>query len=108
MPESEDVRKRDQDHVRKAAAIRGARYSLGISQVDMAASIGLPKTPLARFETLVAPLKKGSYEAIVDVLKDQGVTIDIGTDHVDIHLNQTALDRMTDRLTTGKRRKPAD
>ena len=65
------------DESKKAAiAIKAARTSAGLNQVEFASLIGVSKPTLARIETLEMPIKLEVYFSAVRELKKLGIEMD--------------------------------
>lgn len=89
----------------RVGAVRSARYALGLSQVELANDVGLSKTSIARFETLIAPLSENGFDAIIKRFNALGVRFEFRPDRVTLLLSGEALQYMCERLKVGKRKK---
>ena len=60
-----------------AIAIKTARTSLGVNQVEFARMLHIPKTSLARIETLDAKIDIDVFHTAVEVLREKGVIVQV-------------------------------
>ena len=80
-------------HAKAAVTIRAARAALGISQQELADSLGLSKSTIARIETLEMQPKFDVYVGILAFFKREGIEIpQTLNDGVVMQISPKALD----------------
>lgn len=60
-----------------AIAIKTARTALGVNQVEFARMLSIPKTSLARIETLEAKIDIDVFYRAVEVLRERGIDVKV-------------------------------
>lgn len=89
----------DFEHVKMAVALRTARAAVGWSQDELARITGIPKTTIARFETLEGGLKAFQLSALISAYHAQGIEIELWRgDKVTIKIDSKALQSAQARL----------
>lgn len=63
-------------NVKIAVTLRTARAAMGINQQDLADKLGIPKSTLARMETLEMQPRADIYMEALKFFKDSGVELD--------------------------------
>lgn len=91
--------------VARATAVRAARVLLAMSQEELARQVGFSKAPLARFETLSAPLSEEAYAGIMDFVRENGVIVKAGPDGVMLSIDGSKLDDIRRRLISPDRKR---
>lgn len=66
----------DTENVRVAVAIRAARAALGINQQELADALDIPKSTVARIETLEMQPKVDVYVRALRFFKNAGIELD--------------------------------
>ncbi len=64
------------ENLKIAVILRTIRGILGMSQTKFAEYMGLPKSTVARAESLILPMKVDVYFKILKKLKEQGIEVD--------------------------------
>ena len=66
----------DFEHVKMAVALRTARAAVGWSQDELARVTGIPKTTIARFETMEGGLKAAQLAALINTYNSKGIDVE--------------------------------
>jgi signal transduction histidine kinase len=76
-----------------AIAIKTARTALGVNQVEFARMLSIPKTSLARIETLEAKIDIDVFYRAVEVLRERGIVVNVDRyDDITIVLSMSYVD----------------
>ena len=88
------------EHAKMAVSMRTARAAVGWSQDELARVTGIPKTTIARFETMEGGLKAAQLAALINAYHSQGIEIELWRgDKVTIRIDAKALQFAQSRLT---------
>jgi transcriptional regulator with XRE-family HTH domain len=92
--------------VKLIVALRCARAAVGMSQEEMANLLGVPKTTLARVETMEGHLRADQLTKIMKLFRDLGINLDfIYTDEVELRVTTKGLESAAARLLDESRRR---
>jgi len=88
------------EKVRFAMAMRIGRAALGMNQQEFAQALGVAKSTVARNETLDMAMRADTLTAMLRVLREHGIEIDVlgSPDSLDIKVSQAALSEAAKRL----------
>lgn len=96
----------DFEHVKMAVALRTARAAVGWSQVELARITGIPKTTIARFETMEGGLKAWQLATLINTYNSKGIDVEfLRGDKVTIKINEHALRFSGHRLADDNERR---
>jgi DNA-binding XRE family transcriptional regulator len=97
---------KDTESIKVGVALRVCRAALGITQTELAASIGVAKVTLARVETLESNLKSDSFLRAVKLFREHGLEIDTMTsDGINLKISAAALDNALQKLMDSSNRR---
>lgn len=83
----------DRQNIKVAVTMRAARAALGVSQQELADSLGISKSTIARIETLEMQPKVDVYVRALSFFKKAGIEIDPAlTDDIVIRISPKSLD----------------
>ena len=92
--------------IKLIVALRCARAAVGMSQEEMANLIGVPKTTLARVETMEGHLRADQLTKIMRLLRDLGINLDfMYTNEVELRVTSKGLETAAARLLDESRRR---
>lgn len=88
------------EHAKMAVALRTARAAVGWSQDELARVTGIPKTTIARFETMEGGLKAAQLATLINAYNVQGIDVEfLRGEKVTIKIEGKALRLAQARLT---------
>ena len=94
------------DTIKLIVALRSARAAVGMSQEEMASLLGIPKTTLARVESMEGSLRVDQLSKILRLFKELGVELDfIYGDEVELRVTVKGLQTANSRLLDENRRR---
>jgi DNA-binding XRE family transcriptional regulator len=86
-----------------AFGLRLARASLGMSQADFGALLGVSKPTIVRLETMGSPIKLAFYSKMVKTLSEMGVCVDaVSHEGVKIEVDESAVMRLIKQVEDEK------
>ena len=89
-----------------AMALRAARAAIGLSQVAFAERTGIPKTTIARFETLEGSITDDQFALMQGVLAEFGVVMHFDGDApARVEITGAAVDYAVKRLADDQKRR---
>ena len=89
-----------------AMALRAARAAIGLSQVAFAERTGIPKTTIARFETLEGSITENQFALMQGVLAEFGVVMHLNGDAPAlVEISDAAVDYAIKRLEDDRQRR---
>ena len=89
-----------------AMALRAARAAIGLSQVAFAERTGIPKTTIARFETLEGAITENQFALMQAVLAEFGVVMHLNGDApARVEITGAAVDYAVKRLEDDRQRR---
>ena len=89
-----------------AMALRAARAAIGLSQVAFAERTGIPKTTIARFETLEGAITENQFALMQGVLAEFGVVMHFDGDApARVEITGAAVDYAVKRLADDQKRR---
>ena len=89
-----------------AMALRAARAAIGLSQVAFAERTGIPKTTIARFETLEGSITDDQFALMQGVLAEFGVVMHLNGDApAQVEITGAAVDYAVKRLEDDRQRR---
>jgi len=92
--------------VKLIVALRCARAAVGMSQEEMANLLGVPKTTIARVETMEGNLRADQFTKIMRLFNDLGLSIDfMYSDEVALRVTIKGLETAGTRLLDESRRR---
>lgn len=93
--------------VRFAVAMRMGRAALGVNQQEFADLLGVSKSTIARTETLEMAMRADTLMAMLRVLRERGVEIDLlgDEDRISIGVHASALENALERLRDDDKRR---
>jgi transcriptional regulator with XRE-family HTH domain len=92
--------------VKLIVALRCARAAVGMSQEEMANLIGVPKTTLARVETMEGHLRADQLTKIMRLLRGLGINLDfMYANEVELKVTAKGLETAAARLLDESRRR---
>ncbi len=92
--------------IKLIVVLRCARAAVGMSQEEMANLLGVPKTTLARVETMEGHLRADQLTKIMKLFKDLGINLDfMYTDEVELRVTTKGLETAAARLLDESRRR---
>jgi transcriptional regulator with XRE-family HTH domain len=92
--------------IKLIVVLRSARAAVGMSQEEMANLIGVPKTTLARVETMEGHLRADQLTKIMKLFKDLGINLDfMYADEVELRVTTKGLETAAARLLDETRRR---
>jgi len=96
----------DYEHVKMVVALRTARAAVGWSQDELAHVTGIPKTTIARFETMEGGLKAAQLATLINTYNSKGIDVEfLRGNKVTIKIDEDALRFSGRRLTDSNRRR---
>ena len=96
----------DFEHVKMAVALRTARAAVGWSQDELARVTGIPKTTIARFETMEGGLKAAQLAALINTYNSKGIDVEfLRGNKVTIKIDEDALRLSGHRMTDSNGRR---
>jgi transcriptional regulator with XRE-family HTH domain len=96
----------DFEHVKMAVALRTARAAVGWSQDELARVTGIPKTTIARFETMEGGLKAAQLATLINTYNSKGIDVEfLRGNKVTIKIDEDALRSSGQRMTDGNGRR---
>ncbi|MCG5531714.1 helix-turn-helix domain-containing protein [Halorhodospira halochloris] len=95
------------EQIRFAVAMRMGRAALGLNQQEFADLLGVAKSTVARTETLEISMRAETLMAMIRVLRERGVEMDlIGEEQrISIEVNPEALAKALERLADDDKRR---
>ena len=94
------------DTIKLVVALRCARAAVGMSQEEMADLVGIPKTTLARVETMEGSLRADQLSRILRLFRDLGVDLEfLYSDEVELRVTIKGLQSANSRLLDENRRR---
>lgn len=94
-----------EEKIRFAMAMRLARVALGMSQQEFADELGVSKSTIARNETLDMTMRADTLTAMLRVMREHGLDIDVlgSPTNLTLSVSQEALNEAAKRLGKGKK-----
>ena len=96
-----------EEQVRFAVAMRMGRAALGLNQAEFAELLGIAKSTVARTETMDMTMRADTLMAMLRVLRERGVEIDLMSDEqrLSIEVKPSGLEHALERLQDEERRR---
>jgi len=92
--------------IKLIVALRCARAAVGMSQEEMANLLGVPKTTIARVETMEGGLRADQFTKMMRLFKDLGVSLEfMYSDEVELKVTVKGLETASARLADENRRR---
>jgi transcriptional regulator with XRE-family HTH domain len=92
--------------IKLIVALRCARAAVGMSQEEMANLLGVPKTTIARVETMEGSLRADQFTKIMRLFNDLGFSLDfMYSDEVTLRITVKGLETAGARLSDENRRR---